>query len=110
MILVRNNDRNLRFPDNFITDFKNRLKRASARNCKVFEAVSAQMIRNRASRRFDHVRLCLDIARNTTYAIKATIKNIGTDDPTGEINPTSLELTVSVANWALDITQDVTFE
>ena len=51
-----------------------------------------------------------NIARNTTYAIKATIKNIGTDDPTGEINPTSLELTVSVANWALDITQDVTFE
>ena len=51
-----------------------------------------------------------NIARNTTYAIKATIKNIGTDDPTGEINPTSLELTVNVANWALDITQDVTFE
>ena len=40
-----------------------------------------------------------NIARNTTYAIKATIKNIGTDDPTGEINPTSLELTVNVANW-----------
>lgn len=51
-----------------------------------------------------------NIARNTTYAIKATIKNIGTDDPTGEINPTSLELTVSVADWALNITQDVTFE
>ncbi|SDX11408.1 hypothetical protein SAMN05444283_1461, partial [Bacteroides stercoris] len=29
---------------------------------------------------------------------------------TGEINPTSLELTVSVADWALNITQDVTFE
>ena len=51
-----------------------------------------------------------NIARNTTYAIKATIKNIGTDDPTGEINPTSLELTVSVADWALNIMQDVTFE
>lgn len=51
-----------------------------------------------------------NIARNTTYAIKATIKNIGTGDPTGEINPTSLELTVSVADWALNITQDVTFE
>ncbi len=51
-----------------------------------------------------------NIARNTTYAIKATIKNIGTTDPKGDITPTSLELTVSVANWALNITQDVTFE
>ena len=50
------------------------------------------------------------IARNTTYAIKATIKSIGTEDPDGEITPTSLELTVSVADWALNITQDVTFE
>ena len=66
MILVGNNDRNLRFPDNLITDFKNRLKGAGAGNRKVFEAVSAQMIRNRASCRFDHVRLCLDIARNAS--------------------------------------------
>lgn len=51
-----------------------------------------------------------NIARNTTYAIKATIKSIGTTDPMGDITPTSLELTVSVAGWALNITQDVTFE
>lgn len=49
------------------------------------------------------------IRRNTTYAIKATIKGEGTTDPAGEITPTSLNLTVSVANWALNITQDVTF-
>lgn len=51
-----------------------------------------------------------NIARNTTYAIKAVIKSIGTKDPDGEITPTSLEVTVSVANWALNITQNVTFE
>lgn len=51
-----------------------------------------------------------NIARNTTYAIKAVIKNIGTTNPMGDITPTSLEVTVSVANWALNITQDVTFE
>lgn len=51
-----------------------------------------------------------NISRNTTYAIKATIKSIGTTDPMGDITPTSLELTVSVADWALNITQDVTFD
>ena len=50
------------------------------------------------------------ITRNNTYAIKATIKNIGTTDPMGDITPTSLELTVNVATWALNITQDVTFD
>ena len=51
-----------------------------------------------------------NIARNTTYSIKATIKSIGIADPMGDITPTSLQLTVSVADWALNITQDVTFE
>ena len=51
-----------------------------------------------------------NITRNNTYAIKATIKNIGTTDPMGDITPTSLELTVNVATWALNITQDVTFD
>lgn len=50
-----------------------------------------------------------NIARNITYAIKATIKSIGITDPMGDITPASLELTVSVADWALNITQDVTF-
>lgn len=49
------------------------------------------------------------IARNTTYAIKATIKSKGITDPTKDITPTSLDLTVTVADWALSITQDVTF-
>ena len=39
-----------------------------------------------------------------------TIKSIGIADPMGDITPTSLQLTVSVADWALNITQDVTFE
>ena len=51
-----------------------------------------------------------NIARNTTYSIKATIKSIGIADPMGDITPTSLQLTVSVADWALNIAQDVTFE
>ena len=51
-----------------------------------------------------------NIARNTTYSIKATIKSIGITDPMEDITPTSLQLTVSVADWALNITQDVTFE
>lgn len=49
------------------------------------------------------------IRRNTTYTIKATIKGEGTTDPAGEITPTSLNLTVTVAGWALNISQDVTF-
>ena len=28
----------------------------------------------------------------------------------GDITPTSLELTINVATWALNITQDVTFD
>ena len=51
-----------------------------------------------------------NIQRNTTYAIKATIKGIGTTDPAADIDPASLQLTVSAANWELNITQDVTFD
>lgn len=50
-----------------------------------------------------------NITRNTTYAIKATIKGIGTTDPTADINPATLELTVSAADWELNITQNVEF-
>ncbi|WP_300700143.1 hypothetical protein, partial [Bacteroides sp.] len=49
------------------------------------------------------------ISRNSTYTITATIKGIGVDDPDDDINPAVLNLTVSVAGWALDISQDVTF-
>lgn len=51
-----------------------------------------------------------NIQRNTIYAISATIKSIGTTDPTADIDPASLELTVTAADWELNITQDVTFE
>ena len=49
------------------------------------------------------------ISRNSTYIITATIKGIGVDDPDDDINPAVLSLTVSVAGWALNITQDVEF-
>lgn len=50
------------------------------------------------------------IARNATYALAAVIKNKGVEDPKQDIDPAALELTVSVAAWALNVTQDVTFE
>ena len=49
------------------------------------------------------------ISRNSTYTITATIKGIGVDDPDKDINPAVLNLTVTVADWALNISQDVTF-
>lgn len=49
------------------------------------------------------------VARNTTYALTATIKSKGVTDITTDINPAALSLTVSVAPWALNITQDVVF-
>lgn len=50
------------------------------------------------------------VLRNTLYNITATIKGKGVDDPDKDIEPATLVLTVNVADWALTITQDVTFE
>lgn len=50
------------------------------------------------------------IAPNSTYAISATIKGKGAPDPDTDINPAVLDLTVTVASWALTITQEVTFD
>ena len=49
------------------------------------------------------------IARNTTYAITATIKGKGAPNPNTNMVPATLDLTVTVAAWALNITQDVEF-
>lgn len=49
------------------------------------------------------------IAFNTKYVLTATIKGEGVDDDSKDINPATLELTVKVADWALTISQDVTF-
>ena len=49
------------------------------------------------------------IARNTTYAITATIKGKGAPNPNTNMAPATLDLTVTVAAWALNITQDVEF-
>lgn len=51
----------------------------------------------------------MTIARNTRYNITATIKGKGVDTPDKDINPATISLTVSVAEWALVISQDVTF-
>ena len=40
----------------------------------------------------------------------ATIRTIGITDPDGTIDPASLSITVSVASWALTVSQDVVFE
>lgn len=49
------------------------------------------------------------IERNATYTLSATIKGKGSDSPETDIIPVSLDLTVTVADWALKLTQTVTF-
>lgn len=49
------------------------------------------------------------IAANTKYVLTATIKGEGVEHDTDEIDPATLQLTVTVADWALTISQDVTF-
>lgn len=49
------------------------------------------------------------IASNTKYVLTATIKGEGVDDDSKDINPATLKLTVTVADWLLTISQDVTF-
>ena len=50
------------------------------------------------------------IAANTRYVLTAVIKGEGVDDDSKEIDPATLKLTVTVADWALTINQNVTFE
>jgi hypothetical protein len=50
------------------------------------------------------------IDRNTIYNLTATIKGKGVSDPAQDIEPADLSLTVTVADWALTVTQDVVFE
>ena len=49
------------------------------------------------------------IQPNSQYTIVATIKGKGVSDPDMDINPSIITLNVSVENWKLEITQDVTF-
>jgi hypothetical protein len=48
--------------------------------------------------------------RNTIYNLTATIKGKGVSDPSQDIEPADLNLTVTVADWFLTVTQDVIFE
>lgn len=50
------------------------------------------------------------IAFNTKYVLTAVIKGEGAPDDKTDIDPATLQLTVTVADWALTISQDVTFE
>ena len=50
------------------------------------------------------------IAANTRYVLTAVIKGEGAADDKTDIDPATLQLTVTVADWALTIRQDVTFE
>ena len=50
------------------------------------------------------------IALNTKYVLTAVIKGEGAPDDNTDIDPATLQLTVTVADWALTIRQDVTFE
>jgi len=50
------------------------------------------------------------IERNKCYALSANIKGPGSTGPDVDITPADISLTVSVAAWEMDITQDVTFE
>ena len=50
-----------------------------------------------------------EVKANATYTLTATIKGKGSSGPDVELIPATLDLTVSVATWALNITQDVTF-
>ena len=50
------------------------------------------------------------IAFNTKYVLTAVIKGEGAPDDKTDIDPATLQLTVTVADWALTINQNVTFE
>ena len=50
------------------------------------------------------------IAANTRYVLTAVIKGEGAADDKTDIDPATLQLTVTVADWALTVRQDVTFE
>ncbi len=50
------------------------------------------------------------IAFNTKYVLTAVIKGEGAPNDETDIDPATLQLTVTVADWALTINQNVTFE
>ena len=50
------------------------------------------------------------IAANTRYVLTAVIKGEGAADDKTDIDPATLQLTITVADWVLTISQNVTFE
>ena len=50
------------------------------------------------------------IAANIRYVLTAVIKGEGAPDDNTDIDPATLQLTITVADWALAINQNVTFE
>jgi hypothetical protein len=50
------------------------------------------------------------VTRNVKYVLKATIKGPGVTDPSKDVTPADITLTVEVDPWALEVSQDVVFE
>lgn len=52
----------------------------------------------------------MTIKRNVTYNVMITVKGVGVDNPFEPIDPASLNVTVTVADWALIVNVNQTFE
>lgn len=52
----------------------------------------------------------MTIKRNVAYNVMLTVKGAGVDNPFNPIDPASLNVTVTVANWALIVNVNQTFE
>ncbi len=50
------------------------------------------------------------VYRNSTYKVSVIIKGRGSDNPDEDVTPAYLQVTVTVASWALNLTQEVVFE
>lgn len=50
------------------------------------------------------------VHRNSTYDVSVIIKGKGSDNPDTDVIPAYLQVTVTVADWALNLTQSVVFE
>ena len=52
----------------------------------------------------------MTIIRNNQYNVNITVKGVGVDNPYEPVDPTSLDITITVAPWNLEINVNQTFE
>lgn len=52
----------------------------------------------------------MTIIRNNQYNVNITVKGVGVDNPYEPVDPTSLDVTITVAPWNLEINVNQTFE